>query len=236
MNKSLIIAKREIKSFFQSPAAYIVLIVFSLITTWFFIMPLFTTGLAHMKSMFSTIQIMFLAFIPVITMGALSKERNTGTIEILLTLPLTSKDLIIGKYLSSLFIILVSLLFTFPQFLTVAFLGYSVDFGVIFCGYLGLFLIASVYCAVGVFCSTLTANQIISFIISFIILLALYSMEYALIFVPSGLIVFFQYFSITWQFSNLYKGVIDTRVLIYFATLIFTFLFFAIEMLDRKKS
>ncbi len=236
MKNSLIIAKREIKSFFSSPAAYIVLIVFSLISTWFFIMPLFTNGIAALSSLFSTIQIVFLAFIPVITMGALSRERNTGTIEILLTLPISAKDVILGKYFFSLFIILVSLLFTFPQFLTIAILGSSVDFGVIFCGYLGLALISAVYCAIGIFCSTLTSNQIVSFIISFLILLALFSMEFALIYLPARITPFFQYLSITWQFSNLYKGVIDSRVLVYFSTLIFTFLFFAVEMLNKKKN
>ncbi len=235
MKHSWTICKKELNTFFKSPVGYITFIVFSMIATWFFIMPFFASGNASLSGLFHTIQLMYLAFIPVITMGLIAKERNTGTIETLMTLPLRIKDLIIGKYLFAISIVFISLLLTLPHFLTVFFLGQNVDYGVILCAYIGSFLIGSVYSSIGIFTSSISNNQIIAFILSFVISLFLFSIEFALLYVPHNLLPIFQYLSITWQYSNLVKGVIDSRVIVYFVSLIFIFLYLSIELMSSKK-
>ncbi|HOQ80933.1 MAG TPA: ABC transporter permease [Candidatus Cloacimonadota bacterium] len=236
MRNIRLIAKRELLSFFKSPTAYITLIVFTLINTWFFIMPLFSTGNASLNGLFFSIKLVWLVYIPVISMGLIAKERNTGTLETLLTLPIKIGEIVIGKYLFALIVILISLSLTIPNFLTIAFLGQNVDYGLIFCAYLGLFMIGAVYASIGILCSTLSSNQIAAFILSFVISLMFFSLEYALIYIPNLLLPVFQYLSITWQYSNLSKGVIDTRVLVYFISLVFVLLFISIEYLKGKRS
>ncbi|MCB5250458.1 MAG: ABC transporter permease subunit [Candidatus Cloacimonadales bacterium] len=236
MKQIKLIAYREFVSFFKSPTAYITLLVFTLINTWFFIMPLFSSGNATLNGLFYSIQLVWLVYIPVLSMGLIAKERNIGTIETLLTMPIKIKEIVLGKYMFTLLIILISLLLTLPNFITIALLGQNIDYGVIFCAYLGLFLIGSVYAAIGLFCSTINANQISAFILSFVLSLVLFLMEYALIFVPSSLLSFFQYFSITWQYGNISKGVLDSRVIVYFVSLVYIFLFFSIEYLKDRRS
>lgn len=236
MKQALIIAKREFFSFFKSPVAYITITVFTLINAWFFIMPFFSNGQASLNSLFKSIQLVYLAFIPVITMGLIAKERSNGTIETLMTMPVKTHDIIIGKYLFSLSVILVSLCLTLVHFITIMIFGQLLDYGVIFSAYLGVFLIGAVYCAIGIFTSTLSSNQIIAFILSFVLSLIFFFLEYALIFIPNSILPFFQYLSITWQYSNLAKGVIDSRVLVYFASLITLFLYLSNLILSSKKS
>lgn len=236
MNKSLIVAKNELLQFFSGLSAYVFLIVFSLINSWFFAMPLFVKNSAQLTSFFSTTQLLFIVFIPVITMNFIAKEKQSGTMEILLTLPIKLKDIVLGKFLSGLVIILVSIFPSIVYFLTISFFGINVDYGIIFCGYLSIILTSAVYCAIGVFAGSVSANQIISFILSFLIILFLFLLENIMIFLPASLTNFFQYISITWQNNNLIKGVIDTRVLVYFISLVFIFLWSSINILESKKS
>ncbi|HPM01815.1 MAG TPA: ABC transporter permease subunit, partial [Candidatus Cloacimonadota bacterium] len=185
---------------------------------------------------FNSIQLIWLVYIPVISMGAIARERNTGTIEILLTLPVRMKEIILGKYIYILTVILLSLLLTLPHFLTLLIVGQNIDYGVIFCTYLGLFLSGAVYASISLFCSTLSNNQITAFIISFMICLILFSLEYALIYIPRFILPLFQYLSITWQYASLSKGVLDSRVFIYFFSLITLFLFLSSEYMNSKRS
>lgn len=235
MNYTKIIAKKELKSYFSSPAAYIVLVIFLLIGGWFFANPLFLNNQAELRSLFSIIPMIFLFFVPAITMGLVAKEKNNGTFETLTTFPLKDSQIILGKFWASLILVGIGLLFTLVHFITITLLGTNVDFGAIFCGYLGLILLGGVYSAIGIFTSSVTSNQIVSFIISFFIIFFLYLLQFSLFFVPSFLAGFFQYLSVGYHFSNFTRGVIDTRNVIYFVSLIILFLRLSVIVLESRK-
>jgi len=235
MNYSSIIAKKEIRGYVTSPAAYIVLVIFLLLSGWFFANPLFLNNQADMRGLFSLIPIIFLFFIPAITMGLLAKERNSGTIELLTTLPIKDSDIIMGKFWASLLLIGIGLLFTLIHVLTIVILGKNIDYGSIFCGYLGLILLGGVYSAIGIFSSSITSNQIVAFIISFFIVFFLFILQYSLLFIPSFLTGIFQYLSVGYHFSNISRGVIDTRNIIYFLSLIVVFLKLSQFALSSRK-
>ena len=232
--KAFIITKNELLQFFSSLSGYIFISVFVLIYAWFFSMPLFVSNVANLSAFFSTVQLLFMVYIPIITMNLISKEKQTGTIETMYTLPLKLSDLVLGKFLAGLAIVVISLVPSAIHYLTILWLGINVDHGIIFCGYLSLVLTAGVYCAVGIFTGTTSSNQIVAFIFSFLLIIIFYLMNSIMYFLPIRLTPFFQYISITWQNSNLIKGVIDTRVLVYFFSLIFVFLFGAVSILDSK--
>ena len=235
MNYSKLICKKETAAFFGSPAAYIFLVVFLLFSGWFFSSPLFLANSSDMRSLFDMIPLLFMFFVPVITMGLLAKEKSNGTIELLSTFPLTEEQIVMGKYWAALKLIVIGLLFTFIHLFTIIILGTNIDYGAIFCGYLGLVLVGAVYAAIGIFASSLSNNQIVSFIISFAIIFVLYMLQYSLFFIPAALAGFFQYISIGYHFSSISRGVIDTRNLIYFIGLIVIFLRLAITVLETRK-
>ncbi|MDN5354707.1 MAG: gliding motility-associated transport system permease protein [Candidatus Cloacimonadota bacterium] len=223
------------KSYFNSPAAYIVLVVFLLIAGWFFASPLFINNQAELRTLFNIVPMIFIFFVPAITMGLIAKERNIGTIEQLSTFPIKESQIVMGKFWASLGLIAVGLLFTLVHFLTIIILGQNIDYGAIICGYLGLILLGAVYSSIGIFASSLTDNQIVAFIISFLIIFFLFILEYSLFILPSYLSGFFQYLSIGYHFSNLTRGVIDTRNLVYFGSLIVLFLRFSVLTLENRK-
>ncbi|MCK9328789.1 MAG: hypothetical protein PHY08_03630 [Candidatus Cloacimonetes bacterium] len=236
MNKILLILRNELMQFFTGLSAYIFFIVFIAINSWFFAMPLFINNNANLNSFFMTSQLLLIIFIPVITMNLLPKERQLGTIEILHTIPLKIYQIIFGKFLAGLVIIIFAILPSIIYLITIANIGINVDYGIIFCGYLSLILTSAVYCAIGIFSGSFSPNQIISFIISFIIILFFYLLDNIMIFLPASITTFLQYISITWQNSNLIKGVVDSRVLVYFISLIFVFLWFSMIIMNRKRS
>ena len=235
MNYTKSIAKKELKSYFSQPTAYIVLVFFLLISAWFFISPLFINNIAELSSLFNIVPIIFIFFVPAITMGLISKEKNVGTIELLTTLPIKDSEIILGKFWASFSLIIIGLAFTLIHFLTIVILGKNLDFGAIFCGYFGLVLLGAVYSAIGVFTSTLTENQIVAFIISFFIIFFLFIIQYSLIFIPDWIVGVFQYLSIGYHMSNITRGVIDSRNIIYFLSLIVLFLRLAIVVLESRK-
>ncbi|MCK4312673.1 MAG: ABC transporter permease subunit [Candidatus Cloacimonetes bacterium] len=235
MNYASLIAKKEIKGYFNSPAAYIVLVIFLLLCGWFFTNPLFINNQAELRSLFGIIPIIYLFFVPAITMGLIAREKSSGTIELLTTLPVKDSEIIMGKFWASLALIGIGLLFTLIHFLTIVFLGKNIDYGAIFCGYLGLILLGGVYSSIGIFTSSITNNQIVSFIISFFIVFFFFILQYSLMFIPSFLVGIFQYLSIGYHFSNIARGVIDTRNIIYFLSLIVLFLKLSKIALNSRK-
>jgi len=168
-------------------------------------------------------------------MNLISKEKQSGTIETIYTLPLKLVEFILGKYFTSLILITISFIPSLVHFITICIIGINVDFGIIFCGFLSLVLTSATYCAIGIFTGCITTNQITSFILSFLIIIIFYLLENVLLFLPVKLTSLLQFMSITWQNANLIKGVIDTRVLTYFSSIIFIFLWWGISYLESKK-
>lgn len=235
MSYTQLICKKETDGYFDSPAAYIFLVVFLLFSGWFFASPLFLANTADMRTLFNMVPILFLFFVPVITMGLLAKERSAGTIELLATFPLTEQQIIMGKFWAALKLIVVGLVFTLIHLITIIILGTNIDYGSIFCGYIGLVMVGAVYASIGIFASTLSNNQIVAFIIAFAIIFVLYMLQYSLFFIPAAFAGFFQYISIGYHYSNMSRGVIDTRNVIYFLSLIVIFLRLAISVLESRK-
>ena len=169
-------------------------------------------------------------------MSLIAKEKNTGTMEVLSTLPITDRELVIGKFLSALFLIFVGLLFTFIQLYTLIQTGTDIDYGAIFTGYLGLFLLGAVYSSIGIFASSISSDQIVAFIIGVFLVLIFYLMDKTILFfTPPFMASFIQYLAVDYHLTNISRGVIDSRNIIYFFSVISFFLFMTIRLLESRK-
>ena len=234
MNNILTIFRKELRSYFSSPVAYIVLAVFLIITGWFFTSNLFLGGVVTMRNVFDIIPFIFLFFIPAITMRSFAEEKKTGTIELLLTKPITDLDIVIGKFLAALALTAIALLFTWIYVISLSFIG-KLDFGAVTGAYIGLLLMAGVYISIGIFASSLTHNQVVAFIISFLIVFALFMLNKVLIFLPSGLASIFEYLSIDYHFGNIARGVLDSRNLVYYFSGILIFILLTKTSLESRR-
>lgn len=234
MQNILTIFKKELAGYFNSAIAYIVIVVFLGITGWFFTSTLFLTGVVSMRSVFEIIPFIFLFFVPAITMRTISEEKKTGTIELLLTRPITDMEIVIGKFLSALALTSMALLPTFIYVISLTFIG-NVDFGAIIGSYIGLVFMCGIYIGIGIFCSSLTENQIVAFILSFLIVFALFMLNKVLIFLPVPLASVLEYISIDYHFSSIARGVLDSRDLIYYISGIMITLLLTKTSLESRK-
>ncbi len=228
------IFKKELRSYFNSAVAYVVIVVFLAIVGWFHSSNLFLINVASLRLMFELIPPVFLFVIPAITMRLLAEEKKTGTIELLATKPLRDVEVVMGKFLAAWALIGVALLPTLLYYITIAFLG-DVDNGPIIGGYLGLMLMAGVYVAVGLFASSLTENQIIAFIVGFVFVFALYMFDKILMYVPDFSASVIEFLGVDFHFSNIARGVIDSRDIIYFVSLLGFTLYLSVVSLERRK-
>lgn len=228
------IYQKELRSYFNSPIAYIVIIVFLIIVGYFFTSGLFQNNLATLRSMFDIIPFIFLFFIPAITMRLFSEEKKQGTIELLLTKPITDYELVIGKFLAAFMLTLVALLPTLLYFLVVVLLG-RIDMGTVIGGYLGLIFTAGVYIGIGLFASSLTENQVVAFIVSFVAIFALFMIGKVLMQLSPALVSAIEYLSTDYHFTNISRGVIDSRNLIYYFSMIFFTVFLTKVSLESRK-
>ena len=235
MGNSLIIFKRELKSFFDSPMAYVFLVVFSLLNGWFFTTTFFLYGQSDLRTLFNIVPLVYLFFVPGVTMGLISREKSLGTIEIISTLPIEDRDIVIGKYLSAVTLITIALLSTSIHFITLISFGNSIDYGAVFTGYLGLVLVGAVYASIGMFSSAVTDNQVISFIIGIAIIFVFWLFDKVLVFMPDMLAGIIQYLSVEYHLSNISRGVIDTRNIIYFGSVIGFFLFLTTRLVESRR-
>ena len=233
MSNMLPILKKELRSYLISPTAYIVVTVFLLICGWFFSTSLFVVNQASMRNVFTIIPFIFTIFVPAITMRLLAEEKKTGTFELLVTMPVSDLEVILGKYLASLVLLAVAVGLTFTYAFTLAALG-NTDTGETASGYLGLVLLGAGYLAIGILASSLTENQIVAFIISFLVIFVLSLIDKVLLFFPAALASIFEYLSAEYHFNNIARGVIDTRDLIYYASLVLLGLFFSAQALRRR--
>ena len=230
----LTIFRRELRSYFNSPVAYVVIVVFLAIVGWFFSSNLFLMNMATMRVVFELVPLVFLFFIPAITMRLLAEEQKTGTIELLTTRPVRDSEIVLGKFLAAWVLVAITLLPTVLYVIILASLG-PLDIGPVATGYLGLLLMAAVYIGIGIVASSLTENQIVAFIINFLIILALFLLNKVLIYVPQGLASTLEFLGVDYHFSNIARGVIDSRNLIYFTSLIGFSLLLATVSLERRK-
>ncbi|NOZ09286.1 MAG: ABC transporter permease subunit [FCB group bacterium] len=229
------IYRRELKAIFNSPMGYIFLVIFALINGYFFTNTFFLINQSDMRALFSVVPLIFLFFIPAVTMGLIAKEKNVGTIEVISTMPVKEYEFVIGKYLAGLTLIVVGLMFTLVHFFTLIRVGTNIDYGALLCGYFGLFLLGAFYAAVGVFSSSISENQVISFIVGIAIVITFFLMDKMLMFVPPSLTGFIQYISVDYHLASISKGVIDSRNLVYFGSMIAMFLIFTVRTIEIRK-
>ncbi len=229
-----IIYKREFKTFFTSPGAYIIISLFLIITGWFFFASFFLEGRADMRNFFALLPIIFAFSIPAVAMRLFSEEFKSGSFEILKTLPVSDLDIITGKYLASLLFALIMLAPTLVYPVFISTLG-DLDWGPVIGGYIGAIFLAGAFSAIGVFASSTTKNQVVAFIISASICFFLTVINQSLVFLPAFLTGFLQYLSTSYHFSNVAKGIIDSRDIIYFLTLIFITLY-ATHLINKERS
>ena len=229
------IFRREVAGFFNSPMAYIFLVIFAIVNGYFFTNTFFLFGQSDLRVLFDIVPLVYLFFIPAVSMGLIAREHNLGTMEIISTLPINNFEFVLGKFLAALSLILLGLFATSIHFFTLIFVGSNVDYGAIFSGYLGLALMGGTYAAIGTYSSSVTENQVVSFIIGVFIVLVLFMLDKTLVFIPNSIAGFIQFLSVDYHLSNISRGVIDSRNLIYFISMIGFFIFLTIQTLEVKR-
>ncbi|MBL0059945.1 MAG: ABC transporter permease subunit [bacterium] len=234
MNNIMVIARREFKSYFDSPVAYIVLTFFLIVTGYFFTSNLFLANQADLRTLWGIVPLLFVFFIPALSMKLLAEEKKSGTIELLYTYPIKDSEIVVGKYLAALGLLGVLVACTIVYAITVGSLG-NMDSGQAVAGYVGLILMAASYLAIGVFASSVTDNQIVAFILALFISFFFFIADKILFFLPGGIAGIFEYLAIEYHFQNVARGVIDTRNLLYFGSLIFFGLLLASHALSRRR-
>jgi len=238
MTKIWTIARRELQSFFDSLTAYIMLVAFlgfSGFFTWISRTDIFFVNQASLRAFFSIAYWTLFFFIPALTMRSLAEENRSGTIELLLTRPLSMWQVILGKFLAVLLLICVTLLLTIPYYITVSNLG-NIDHGAVWSGYFGLILMSAAYISIGIFASSISNNQIVGFLLALFI-----GIFFHIIFsmlagnLPGMLGNIFDYLSLSTHFESVTRGVIDSKDLIYFFSVIALGLFGAEAVMVKKK-
>jgi ABC-2 type transport system permease protein len=233
MNKCWNIFKKEFKAYFVSPIAYIVISVFLLVTGWFFFTTFFLYDQADMRSFFTLLPLVFAFIVPAITMRLFSEELNTGSYEILLTMPVTFTNVVIGKFMAAVAFIGAMLVPTISYPIFISFVG-KLDWGPVIAGYLGAIMLGAAFSAVGIFSSSITRNQIVAFITGTAICFALTLVERMMLFVPAGLVTVLEYLGANVHFQNVSKGIIDSRDILYFISISFIALYGANLVIQRK--
>lgn len=232
-----IIARKELQVFFDSLVAYILLIAFlgfSGFFTWIYGSDVFLTKQASLQTFFQTAYWTLFFFIPALTMRSLAEENKTGTIELLLTKPITNWQLLWGKFMACLILIFIALVLTLPYYITIVNLG-KVDSGVVFCGYLGLLLMSAFYISIGIFASSITSNQVVAFLIALFI-----GIFFHFIFgllgsaIPGAWGELLNYIGMASHAESMSRGVIDSRDLIYFGGVTFLGLVMAEVSLAKR--
>lgn len=234
MKNILELTKKELKGYFTSAMAYIVIVSFLIISYIWFSKDVFVENQANMRNIFEFMPTFFIIIIPLLTMRSWAEERKDGTLEILKTLPFNAFELVISKFLSTLIFSIVMLLLLFPIPLVLNILG-NPDNGVILAGFIGLIFLSATYISIGQFISINTKNQIISFIISAAIIGILYLVGEAsfLQFVPNALRDYFFALGLGAHFRSIAKGVLDTRDVFYYLSIIILLITFIYKSLKR---
>ncbi len=243
MHNLLTVFRRELAGYFATPVAYIFIVIFLVLANalTFYVGYFFERGQADLQVFFGFHPWLYLFLMPAIAMRLWAEERKTGTIELFLTLPITLTQAVLGKFLAAWAFAGIALLLTFPLWLTVNWLG-DPDNGVILAGYVGSFLMAGGYLAIGCCLSALTRNQVIAFVLTVAVcFLFTVSGSAALLsffgdWAPRALIETIASFSFLTHFNAIIKGVIDARDIVFYAALIAAWLAATVIVVDLKKA
>lgn len=242
MGTCWVVVKRELGAYFSTPLAYVFIVIFLALSgaLTFFLGAFFERGQADLQSFFSFHPWIYLFLIPAVAMRLWAEERKTGTMELLLTLPVSTTAVVIGKYLAAWIFIAIAVALTFPLWITVNFLG-EPDNGVIVASYIGSLIMAGSYLAIGSCISALTKNQVIAFILSAVVcfLFLMSGVELVQSFFSGWTPIFvteaIESMSFLTHFQGIIRGVIDLRDVIFFGSVIGVFLYANALVVDLMK-
>jgi ABC-2 type transport system permease protein len=234
MSTSVTVAKREIKAYFNSPVAYIVVTVFMLLAGYLYWSQLFLEKQTELRYYFSLTPLIFTFIVPAITMRLLAEEKGSGTLEMLITMPVRDWEVVVGKFLAGLTMLGAIVGMTMFYAITLALLG-PIDKGPVLTGYLGLLLMGGSYVAIGVMASSLTRNQIVAFILAFAISFALFIFGQIVQYAPDWLAPVLAFLSMGNHFESLSRGVVDSRDVIFYLSVMVVSLVIATASLESRK-
>lgn len=242
MNGFIAVFKRELKSYFATPVAYVFLVIFLFFAGYLpFRQGFFEARQADLRLFFLNLPLLFVFMVPCTAMRLWAEERKSGSIELLLTLPITTTQAVLGKFFAAWFFLVIALLLTITMPLTVVYLG-NPDIGLMITGYLGSILMAGAFLAIGCFFSALTKNQVVSFILSVTVLAMLVyagmptTQNYLSSFLPSGLVAAIEKMSLLNHFESVQKGMLEFKDLAYFVLLIMGWIFGCTVVLNERKA
>jgi len=237
MNKIWILTKKELASYFDSLIAYVMIILFlglSGFFTWLFGNSIFLIGQADLQVFFSISYWTLFFFIPAITMRSLAEETRAGTIELLSTKAVSDWQIVIGKFLACFLLVAIALACTLPYYITVSSLGH-IDHGATIGGYLGLMLFSAMYISIGIFSSSITNNQIVAFLLALFIGIFFHILFDVIAGQMTGMVGdIFNYLSARTHFESISRGVVDSRDIIYFLSIILVGLLMSETMLSKR--
>ena len=236
MNKILTLTKKEISSYFNSPLGYIVVSVFLIVSGWLFTQGFFISGQASMRAFFNLLPILFIFILPAITMSLWAEEKRSGTVEVLMTFPIKAAGVVLGKFFSCLAFLFLMLALTSAIPYMVSNLG-DPDMGTMLAGYIGALLLGSAYIAIGLWVSSVTKNQIISFIITVAVIFVFYIIGNSFIIgsLPPEIAAVCKFLSFNTHFNSILRGVISLSDVIYYLSVIVFFLFLNARAVGAKK-
>ncbi len=226
------IASKEMKHYFDAPHSYVLISVYLILIGYFFAQPLFLINQANLNSIIEIAPLILTFFIPAVTMKLIAEEKKTQTFEILLTLPITEEEIILGKYLSALCVVFLSIVLMLCYAITLIFLS-KPDYGHLFGTYLSLFFTSASFAAVGLFASTLSSSQITAFILGFAICFVFYLIGKITFFLPLSIQDTISYIGFDSHINNMSRGVIDFKDIVYFLSISLTFLYLSVEQIKR---
>ena len=241
----LALYRKEILTFFSSLTGYLVVIVFLVMTGLFlWIIPgdfnIFFSGYSSLEPLFYIAPWIYLFLIPAVTMRLFAEEKKSGTIELLLTRPLTELQIVLAKYLAGFTLVIISLLPTIIYYISVFQLGNpvgNIDHGATWGSYIGLIFLAAVYVSIGIFSSSITDNQIVSFVIAVLLCFVFFYGFESMSLIPSlkGVSSTLSFLGINDHYKSISRGVVDTRDVIYFLSVIVGFVYLTrLVLLSRK--
>jgi len=229
--------KKEFRSYFDSLIAYVMIILFlgfSGFFTWLYGADIFLVGQASLRTFFSIAYWTLFFFIPALTMKSIAEEKRSGTLELLLTKPVSDWQLILGKFFANFLIIFIALALTFPYVITLANIGNS-DGGAIFLGYTGLLLMSAAYIGIGIFASSISQNQIVAFLLALFVGLFFHIIFGVLANGTTGWLGnLLSYLNLNTHYDSISRGVLDTKDLLYFLSIMFIGLYFSVISLAKR--
>jgi ABC-2 type transport system permease protein len=236
MQNIMAIFKKEFKTYFLSPIAYIFITVYLITTTFLFFQGFFLVNQADMRGYFDLLPWVFLFFVPAITMRSWAEEKKIKTLELLLTWPVSDVEVVAGKFLASFALLSIVVLLSISIPITIAILGHP-DMGQIVAEYIGALLLGAAYLAIGLWVSSMTENQIVAFIIGVVVTFILFIIgsPFITMVAPSFLVPVFTFMGLGNHFESISRGVIDSRDIIYYLSVIGFFLFLNVCSLGSRK-